>query len=102
MLGSTVNDPLTIAVAWEIEQFIAPFEAVHPEPEICDIPANFPVPVEPETVMTVVLSDTNVPPVIATVDEIAVVPCAVSDAGVSVTVLAGHETTVTADVAVTP
>ena len=87
--------PKTVAVAPEIGQLVAPFAAVHPEPEMVDVPANFPVPVEPEIVMTVVLLDENVPPVIATVEEIAVVPCAVSDAGVSVTVLAGHVTTLT-------
>ncbi len=71
---------------------VAPFAAVHPEPEIVDVPANFPVPVDPEMVMTVVLLDENVPPVMATVEEIAVVPWAVSVAGVSVMVLAGHAT----------
>jgi hypothetical protein len=78
-----------------IEQLVAPFAAVHPDPVTVAVPAILPVPVNPDTVKTDVLLDENVPPVIATVEDIAVVPCAVSDAGVSVTVLAGHVTTLT-------
>lgn len=102
MLGSIVNDPFTVAAVPEIEHPVAPFAAVQFDPLIVAVPAVTAVPVNPDTVITLVLLDENVPPVIATVEEIAVVPCAVSDAGVSVTVLAGHATTVTAPVAVTP